>query len=269
MKAIDTHAHVFSTAGPFAAGARYVPAYEATLAQWFSLQDASGVSQGVLVQPSFYGTDNRLLLAALQAHPRRLRGVVVVDPSVDRAVLARWDAAGVRGIRLNLWGGAPLPALASADWQVLFEAIGALGWHVELHVEHGRLDEVLRSIGRAPLARVIDHFGRPGAGTQAMDDLLRAIDEHASAQPVYVKLSAPYRVAGDAAGGAARLLDALGASRLMWGSDWPWTNFEGRHTYADCRRWLDAWIPDPDARMRVLFDTPARLFRFPVSGEGP
>ena len=133
MLAIDVHAHVFSPDRPFAAGARYVPDYAAGLEEWFALQDAAGVTHGVLVQPSFYGTDNSMLLAALAAHPRRLRGVVVVNPGVDRAILKRWDAAGVRGIRLNLWGGASIPPLDSADWQSLFEVIGSLGWHVELH----------------------------------------------------------------------------------------------------------------------------------------
>ena len=197
MVASDTHAHVFSSDGPFAPGARYAPAYAADTAEGFALQESVGVTHGVLVQPSFYGTDNRVLLAALAAHSQRLRGVVVVKPGVDRGTLERWDAAGVRGIRLNLWGGESIPSLDSSDWQLQFEHIGALGWHVELHAQGDRLPEIFRRIGKARVPLVIDHFGRPGAGEGAIDRVLGALEERASVQPVFVKLSVPYRVDAD------------------------------------------------------------------------
>ncbi len=262
MVAIDTHAHVFPSDGPFAPGARYAPAYAADTAEWFALQESVGVTHGVLVQPSFYGTDNSVLLAALAAHPDRLRGVVVVKPGEDRGTLERWDAAGVRGIRLNLWGGASIPSLDSSDWQSLFEDIGALGWHVELHAEGDRLSEIFRRIGKARVPLVIDHFGRPGAAEGAIDRVLGALEERASAQPVFVKLSAPYRVDADVVTCARRLLASLGPSRLRWGSDWPWTNFEGRHDYIECRRWVDSWLPDDAQRAQILREVPASLFRF-------
>ena len=109
---------------------------------------------------------------------------------------------------------------------------------------------------------VIDHFGRPGAGAGEADAVVRALEERAALQGVFVKLSAPYRVDADAGFCARRLLASLGASRLMWGSDWLWTNFEGRHDYGASRRWLDEWIADDAQRDLVLRDTPARLFRF-------
>ena len=262
MLAIDTHAHVFSPEGPFASGSRYVPGYAAGTHEWFALQNSVHVSHGVLVQPSFYGTDNSVLLAALAEHPQRLRGVVVVEPGVDRDTLERWDSAGVRGIRLNLWGGANLPPLDSSPWQSLFANIGTLGWHVELHAEGERLPEIFRRIGKARVPLVIDHFGRPGADEGSVERVIGVIEEQASVQPVFVKFSAPYRLEADVDLCARRLLASLGPSRLMWGSDWPWTNFEGRHDYIACRRWLDEWIPDEAQRAIVLHDTPARLFRF-------
>ena len=46
---------------------------------------AHGFSHGVLVQPSFLGTDNRYLLSALQTVPGQLRGVVMLERNVERA----------------------------------------------------------------------------------------------------------------------------------------------------------------------------------------
>ena len=63
---IDAHAHVFSRALNLAATRRYTPGYDAMLAQYLTHLQNHGLSHGVLVQPSFLGTDNSYLLAALQ-----------------------------------------------------------------------------------------------------------------------------------------------------------------------------------------------------------
>ncbi|WP_331316868.1 amidohydrolase family protein [Methylobacterium mesophilicum] len=61
---------------------------------------------------------------------------------------------------------------------------------------------------------------------------------------------------------AERLRGAFGARRLLWGSDWPHTQFETKASPAEARRDLDAWVPDPAERRIVLAETPAELFRF-------
>ena len=74
---VDCHFHVFE-AGQAVAQARYVPAYAATVKQWSEQAGAVGVSHGVLVQPSFLGVDNRLLLSTLAADPD-IGGIGLVD----------------------------------------------------------------------------------------------------------------------------------------------------------------------------------------------
>lgn len=110
--AVDTHAHVFHQGLALADTRRHTPDYDATLAQYLELLDGHGLSHGVLVQPSFLGTDNSHLLQALRAAPARLRGVAVVDPAIDDPGLQALAAAGVVGIRLNLIG-LDLPDLAA------------------------------------------------------------------------------------------------------------------------------------------------------------
>jgi predicted TIM-barrel fold metal-dependent hydrolase len=67
---IDTHAHVFAASCAIAPAARYRPAGETPAEAWLALQDAAGVTHGVLVQPSFLGTDNSYLLETLRAQRR-------------------------------------------------------------------------------------------------------------------------------------------------------------------------------------------------------
>ena len=63
--------------------------------------DAHGISHGVLTAPSFYGTDDTLLLDALDRAAGRLRGTVIVAPDIDRAALEAMGERGAVGIRLN------------------------------------------------------------------------------------------------------------------------------------------------------------------------
>ena len=68
---VDTHFHVFE-AGIGQRGSRYVPAYAARIADWQQVSRAAGISLGVLVQTSFLGTDNRLLLSFAHAFGHRI-----------------------------------------------------------------------------------------------------------------------------------------------------------------------------------------------------
>jgi predicted TIM-barrel fold metal-dependent hydrolase len=45
--------------------------------------DRYGMSHGVLIQPSFLGTDNAYMVQGLRTAPERLRGIAVVSPETD------------------------------------------------------------------------------------------------------------------------------------------------------------------------------------------
>lgn len=265
ITAIDGHAHVFARGLPLATARRHAPDYDATLADYLALLDAHGVSHGVLVQPSFLGTDNGFLIDALRAAPARLRGVAVVDPLVDDATLQAMAESGIVGIRLNIVG-MPLPELARPDWQRLFTRVNALGWHVELHRESRDLALAAQPVLDAGCALVVDHFGRP-ASAPADDEGFAWLLGAADCGRIWVKLSAAYRnwpASTDACAHDAvqALLKAFGPERLMWGSDWPHTQHREIADYTTAHAALAGWVPDAAARCRVLVDTPARLFRF-------
>ncbi|TQJ97586.1 putative TIM-barrel fold metal-dependent hydrolase [Achromobacter sp. SLBN-14] len=265
--AVDTHAHVFHQGLALADTRRHTPDYDATLAEYLGLLDAHGMRHGVLVQPSFLGTDNSHLVQALRAAPDRLRGVAVVALDITDTELQDLAGAGVVGIRLNLVG-LDSPALQTPAWQSLLARVNALGWHVEVHVQAARLDGVMPALLAAGCRIVVDHFGRPDPALGVSDAGFQYLLRQADSGRVWVKLAAPYRnwaAAACAASGrlaTQQLLDAYTPERLMWGSDWPHTEHRHLASYAAATQWLDAWIDDPAQRRAVLADTPLQLFQF-------
>jgi predicted TIM-barrel fold metal-dependent hydrolase len=153
-------------------------------------------------------------------------------------------------------------AFAAPDWCALFDRVHAIGWHAEVYVETGRLPEIARAFAATPIAVAFDHLGNPGANPATVNASFAAVAVLARSRPVWAKLSAPYRLAGvDPVALAARWLDAVGPSQLVWGSDWPWTNHERENDYVRLRESLDLWVGAERARA-VIWDNAARLYDF-------
>jgi predicted TIM-barrel fold metal-dependent hydrolase len=263
MPAVDSHAHVIRADVPTVAGARYRPGHDATLEDWQALWPICGITHGVLIQPSVYGTDNTLMLEAIARDPEHLRGVAVVAPDVDARALRSLHDNGIRGLRLNMVRAADLAAFDPRDWRATFAAAADLGWHVELHAEGTATARLLDAMHGCPAPMVVDHFGRPDAARGLACPSLAALRRLAERRRVYVKLSAPYRCGGADVGTYARHhLATLGAERLLWASDWPWTQHECTQDYAALHEALLAWVPDAAVRAQILWDNPRTLFAF-------
>ncbi|MFI0815176.1 amidohydrolase family protein [Streptomyces sp. NPDC021098] len=255
--AVDTHAHVFARGLRLADERRYSPDYDATVDAYVSLLDAHGLAAGVLVQPSFLGTDNAYLLAALRAAPDRLRGVAVVGPRTPGDELDRLAEAGVRGIRLNLIGR-PVPPLGEEPWQRLARELSSRGLHVEVQARQRQWAELEPWLLRWPGPVVVDHLGLPAHPSLSYPGA-GALSRLFAAPQVWVKAAAPYRSAPRAATAMLRrLLDAGGVERMVWGSDWPWTRHEEGRVYGTTLTWLTAELSAAETQ-RVLCANPARL----------
>jgi predicted TIM-barrel fold metal-dependent hydrolase len=267
VTAIDCHAHVFRRDLPMPDRRRAPTGYDATVDDYLHQLDTHEVSHGVLIQPSFLGTDNSYLVAALRARPDRLRGVAVIEPGITDEDLQALAAAGVVGIRLNLIG-LRTPDFASPAWATLLQRLRLLQWQVEVHQVADKLEAAIDPLLAAGLNVVVDHFGRPDAALGIDDPGFRYLLSTGRTRQVWVKLSGAYRNGGHGAGeatalAAVPLLKAShGLDRLVWGSDWPHTLFEKSADYTTERRLLDAWLPDARERDTVLARTPRDLFRF-------
>ncbi|WP_429500478.1 amidohydrolase family protein [Paraburkholderia youngii] len=271
IASVDTHAHVFERGLPLAQKRRYVPDYDATLDAYLAQLDTHGVSHGVLVQPSFLGTDCSYMLDALRRAPQRLRGVAVIERDCRIDTLTEMANAGIAGIRLNLIGHADQPLDRWVSAQTLAH-VRDLKWHVEVHAEAARLQGIVEPLLDAGMNVVVDHFGRPDPDIGVKDVGFRRLLRLADTRRVWVKISAAYRNRRqlrpddhDAHEAFHFLKAAFGVHRLMWGSDWPHTQFEAEEDFAHALELLRALLPVEEERSVVLADTPARLYRFDIA----
>jgi predicted TIM-barrel fold metal-dependent hydrolase len=236
---VDSHLHVFE-ANQAIAGARYVPSYFASLDAWVKQAGLVGITHGVLVQPSFLGTNNGLMLHHLKTNPNTLRGVAVISPDASREQLQVLHDSGVRAIRLNL-AGQPQSFARWSDSQRLWDQIIALGWHLEIHTDQAALPTVIKQLPiEIPL--VVDHMAKPQKASSG-DPTFKALRQRSVHSKVHVKLSGPYRLGSvSAAHVVPILLDSMGAGCLLWGSDWPFTNFEEKANYAELFAQIHDWL---------------------------
>ena len=264
--ACDCHAHVFAPLSEAAmvAARAYTPP-PAPLEAYRHMLSILGIQRAVIVQPSVYGTDNRVTMAAVRAYGRDCRAVVVVDPGIVEAELKAMDAAGARGVRLNLQyaGGVGLDAAAA-----LARRIAPLGWHLQLLLDARDLPDLLPAIRALPVEVVVDHMGHMSAAHGIDHPGFRALLEALAGGRCWVKLSGNYRITAagapyDDAIPFARALVAANPERCVWGTDWPHPALEApMPNDADLLDALAAQVPDEAARARILVDNPARLYRF-------
>lgn len=262
---VDTHAHIFKTNLPMAEHRRYAPSYDALPETFLTLLVTHGLSHGVLVQPSFLGTDNQFMLSALRECPQRLKGIAVVDPTISDLELDELDAAGVVGIRLNLIKKT-LNDYTTPLWRSLFARLEKRAWSVEIQREISDLADFLPTILDSGVEVVVDHFARTLEGIQPSIPSHRAFLTLLNDAPIWTKISAAYRCDAsvkDAQTMLATLRDAYGHSdRLLWGSDWPHTQFESQTNYSDQYRTMRTLLSDEGGRDQVLIHNPTKLFRF-------
>jgi len=264
---IDTHAHIFKRGLKIAANARYVPEYDATVNDYIQLLDGNSISNAVLVQPSFLGIDNSYLVSGLNQYSKRLRGIVVIPPTSTFGEMKELAAQGVVGIRLNLVQ-AKIPDFAQAPWPTFLKNINLLNWSVDVHREAKDISLIVKPLIAAGLKVVVDHFGRPDPKLGVNDPGFVSLLKLGESKNLWVKLSGAYRNGPNGRGdlvaleAISLLKHAVGINRLLWGSDWPHTQFEMASTYISARQSLDRWIQSDADKNLVLRDNPASLYGF-------
>ena len=276
--ACDCHMHVFADphAYPPAATRAYTPR-RAGLDDWRAMAAPLGLQRVVLVQPSAYGTDNRLMCDTLRANPG-LRGVAVIGPETQDGDLRAMHDLGVRAIRLNLVSnGIPDPRAAAIQLANAAARAGRLGWHVQIFVPGPLLAALAPTIASLSVPVVIDHMGGADASLgldQPGQPELRALLAEGRA---WVKVSGINRVSRQASGfrdalPVMRALIAANPARCVWGTDWPHIGAHAAgeaspviymgHDNADLLRALFEAAPEAEVRRAILAENPGLLYDF-------
>jgi predicted TIM-barrel fold metal-dependent hydrolase len=266
-RACDSHVHVFESATRYPSVS--TPHYtlpDGTLTQLRHMTEVLGLERFVIVQPSYYGTDNSCLLDALSAAGTRARGVAMVEESCTAEELHAMHLRGVRALRLDLflrsqWRTADI--IAYVEHSV--RRTRAVGWHVQFYTPGWVVRDLLPFLGTLDADFVIDHMGYMLESDGLTDSDFERLVGVLRAGRGWIKLSAPYRLAKDGnferLKPMARAIIESAPDRVIWGSDWPHIPDGGKDTGA-LLNLLSDWAPEAAARERILVTNPARLFGF-------
>jgi 2-pyrone-4,6-dicarboxylate lactonase len=268
---VDCHFHVIGPEDrfPMAAGRSYTPA-EASLQHWRDTLGPLGVTRGVVVQPSFYGTDNRAMLDALAQAGGAAVGIAAVAESVEDDELDSLAAAGVRGVRMaHFEAGNPRAMGGFVPFQafeLLEDRLHDRGMHLQLFTDSRLLAGIAERLRRARVPIVIDHMGRAPAALGASHPGVEALRQLLTEGRIWVKLSGIANISEapplyeDAKAVHDALLEA-NPEQLVWGSDWPHTKPAGSRpdTQALLGMFYD-WTASEHHRECILKRNPERLY---------
>ncbi len=269
--ACDTHAHILGPIAKYAySPARVYTPPDCLLSDYQKMLGALGVERAVLVQPSVYGSDNTVMLGAMKAAGNSFRGVAVVDDDIADAELAKLNAAGVRGVRVNIVDVKDRKpgTLPMAELTALAKRVAPMGWHMEFLMHCDEFPDMDRSFADFPVDIVLGHLGYMKTDKGVNDAGFQALLRLMKAGKAWVKFTGPYRITTQPMPHAdtnalAHALIAANAQRMLWGTDWPHVMVKNAMPNdGDLCDLLSSWIPDAATREQVLVKNPAKLYGF-------
>ena len=180
---------------------------------------------------------------------------------------ARLTRLGVRGLRqMSAKRGSHVPHFSAEA-----AARGAEhGWHLQLYPHGTDIIDYADKLLALRNTIVLDHFASiPAAGgvdQPAVKTVLKLLDSGR----VWLKLSGPMRCTTQnlpypEVTPLARLFVRHAPERMVWASDWPHVNLDGREmpNDGDLLDLLLEWVPDAATRRRILVDNACALYGFP------
>jgi predicted TIM-barrel fold metal-dependent hydrolase len=105
---VDSHVHVFLKDMPLIGNPRHKPDYNFTGEDLVATLDRHGVPLAVIAAASPWGDYNDYIIETLRRYPR-LRGTVILEPTVERQILEHMKRDGVVGVRLPFINKAQVP----------------------------------------------------------------------------------------------------------------------------------------------------------------
>ncbi|MCT9387210.1 amidohydrolase family protein [Acinetobacter baumannii] len=265
----DCHFHIY---GPFdrfplPKDAAYHP-QPATFQQMLELHKSLGIEHGVFVQAVAYGSDNAIILDAIEQSNFNYRGVALVDHDITDQQIIELKYGGICGIRFNMMGHLP----GSRDPQALrslVERIAKLGLHIQIH---GKIEDILPAIEAwqdIDVDIVIDHMARPNLlDSQDAENTFHKLQQVMSNPKHWLKISGIDRAMNgqpantwEASLNWVQKLIKLAPNRVVWGTDWPHPNIKGEVPNDDeLLQFALKALDTPELKQAVFVDNPRNLY---------
>lgn len=204
-----------------------------TVASLIAAMDAAGVHKAAVVHSSTtYGFDNSYVVDGCNAYADRLIAVGSVDVAAPDAVnvIRDWVGKGLKGLRIFTGGSTkdfdPTELENPAAYPA-WEMLGKLGIPMCIQTGPIGLPQVTDLAKRfANVNIILDHLGRPEVLDGPPYANAASLFEIAKLPNIYLKLTP--RIFGDVKKGKAsaesffpKVVEAFGANRLAWGSNFP------------------------------------------------
>ena len=280
LGACDCHVHVIGphVKYPMIADRVYTPP-ECGLVELRKHLQGLHLSRVVLIQPSFYGSDNTFQLLCAKEIGDSARAVIVIDEKTSDQELVKMVSMGARGIRMNLSTSGIFDAQVARKQLIeVAQRIKDFDLHIQIYASAKVLADIADTIYTLPVPVVLDHFASIKADRFKEQAELPVILDLLKSDQIYIKLSGIYRISSasphyDEVKDLAQLYIETNPDRILWGSDWPHTNtLPGTpatqvtpYRIVDDSRIFDLlsdWVVNPQNLFKVLVSNPDRLYRF-------
>jgi L-fuconolactonase len=237
---VDIHPHIISDdetryppAPLFGKRSEWSQERPTTVETLIAAMDEAGVAKAAVVHSSTtYGFDNRYVVEGCGKYPGRLVAVGSVDvlqPDAPERIL-EWVRLGLAGLRLFTGGSTKEFDPSELDDPRSFpawELCAELGLTMCIQTGPIGLPQVTTLARRFPKVRIIlDHLGRPEVADGAPYVAAQSLFDLAPLDNIYLKLTP--RIFGDVKKEKARadtffprVVEAFGAQRMAWGSNYP------------------------------------------------
>lgn len=265
--ACDTHIHLFGPAAkyPFAPDSPYT-SRDQLPETLFKLQDTLGLSTAVVVSPGGYSRSYTMLTDVLERYPDRLRGVALLPDDTPSSEFARLGKLGVKGLRMiSAKRGGHLPHYNREIAARAHEH----GWHVQFYPHGTDIIDYAEKLLALPNDIVLDHFASIPAAGGADQPAVKAVLKMLDTGRVWLKLSGPMRCTTEnfpypSVTPLAQVFVKHAPERMVWGTDWPHVNMDGREmpNDGDLLDLMLEWVPDAAVRNRILAQNAKVLYGF-------
>lgn len=277
--AIDCHLHAhwpqrYGYLHP--TGSRVDPSNTAASApRLFPTLKDNGITHCLLIQPGAYAFDNRAMLDVIAVSKGAVKAIGALPLDAPDEDFVELKNRGIVGIRLSLITLDP-HLFENEKMHDFLRRCRKHDYWVEVFAAAATWPSIIPLLVRSEAKVIAEHVGWPLLAEGIHQPGFQALLQFGRSSQAVVKLSGGFRISwtesyDDVRPYALELVNAFGADRCIWGSDWPFLNPDVGPTKRPMQVWtnyrrelgsLQSWIQDAATRRKILWENPSRFFGF-------